>query len=359
MKPPNGHGNVSILDIREEELSFSLLDDIHQLLRPGEGGEKRMPTMLLYDAKGLQLFEEITYLKEYYLTNAEIEVLENHSSEIAKLVPAGSLLLELGSGYVLASKSSHNPPPITMAVARGTPKIADHNCTRNLRKVDILLQAFEKASKEVQYYALDLSLSELSRTLSEIKHDDYKYVKCRGLHGTYNDGLAWLQRPENQSKPRVVIFLGSSLGNFTRTEASTFLKGFAKVLVNENDVMLIGLDACQNKERVYHGYNDSEGKTREFYLNGLTQANKLIGHEEFKEGLWNAVGEYDEIAGRHQAFYVPAKDVVIDGVQIRAGEKIRFEESYKYSKSQSAKLWHASGLAAQTVFQNSRDDYRK
>lgn len=102
MKPQSGHGNVSILDIREEELSFSLLDDIHQMLRPGEGGEKRMPTMLLYDAKGLQLFEDITYLEEYYLTNAEIEVLENHSGEIAKLVPAGSLLLELGSGYVLA-----------------------------------------------------------------------------------------------------------------------------------------------------------------------------------------------------------------------------------------------------------------
>ena len=206
---------------------------------------------------------------------------------------------------------------------------------------------------------MDLSLSELSRTLSEIKHDDYKYVKCRGLHGTYNDGLAWLQRPENQSKPRIVVFLGSSLGNFTRTEASTFLKGFAEVLVNEKDAMLIGLDACQNKERVYHGYNDSEGKTREFYLNGLTHANMLIGHEEFKEGLWNAVGEYDEIEGRHQAFYVPAEDVVIDGVQIKAGEKIRFEESYKYSRSQSAKLWHASGLVTQTVFQNSRGDYRK
>lgn len=61
-----------------------------------------MPTMLLYDAKGLQLFEDITYLEEYYLTNAEIEVLENYSDEIAKLVPADSLILELGSGYVLA-----------------------------------------------------------------------------------------------------------------------------------------------------------------------------------------------------------------------------------------------------------------
>lgn len=70
------------------------------MLRPGEGGEKRIPTMLLYDAKGFQLFEDVTYLEEYYLTNAEIEVLENYSGEIAELVPAGSLLLGLGSGYV-------------------------------------------------------------------------------------------------------------------------------------------------------------------------------------------------------------------------------------------------------------------
>lgn len=84
-----------------------------------------------------------------------------------------------------------------MAMARGAPKTADHDFNRNLRKINIL-QAFEKARQEVQYYALDLSFSELSRTLSEIKHDDYKYVKCRGLHGTYNDGLAWLQLPGNQ-----------------------------------------------------------------------------------------------------------------------------------------------------------------
>lgn len=85
-----------------------------------------MPTMLLYDAVGLQLFEDVTYLEEYYLTNAEIEVLENYSGEIAKLVPAGSILLELGSGYVLVSlrrNFSHNSPPITVAVTRGTPNL--------------------------------------------------------------------------------------------------------------------------------------------------------------------------------------------------------------------------------------------
>lgn len=69
------------------------------MLRPEEGGQKRLPTSLLYDAQGLKLFEEITFLEEYYLTNAEIEVLENHASDIASLIPAGSQIIELGSGY--------------------------------------------------------------------------------------------------------------------------------------------------------------------------------------------------------------------------------------------------------------------
>ncbi len=183
-------------------------------------------------------------------------------------------------------------------------------------------------------------------------------MRCQGLHGTYEDGLAWLKHPKNRDKSKLVLFLGSSLGNFTRAEAANFLKGFVDVLTPD-DAMLIGLDACQNKEKVYPGYNDREGKTREFYLNGLAHANTLFGHDEFKEGSWDVVGEYDEVAGRHQAFYVPTTDVVIDGVQIKAGEKIRFEESYKYSKSHSTKLWQTSGFVTRAVLKNTSDDYRK
>lgn len=194
-----------------------------------------------------------------------------------------------------------------MAMARGAPKTADHDFNRNLRKINIL-QAFEKARQEVQYYALDLSFSELSRTLSEIKHDDYKYVKCRGLHGTYNDGLAWLQLPENQSKPRVVVFLGSSLGNFTRTEASTFLKGFAKVLVNENDALLIGLDACQDREGYTMAITTARARgTNSIWMAWLKQINSFA-----TRNLKKACGTLLAIVGRHQAFYVPAKDVMID-----------------------------------------------
>lgn len=95
----NGSSHVSILDIRRDELSSSLLNNIHEMLQPEEAGQRRLPTTLLYDAQGLKLFEEITFLEEYYLTNAEIEVLEYHASDIASLIPAGSQIIELGSGY--------------------------------------------------------------------------------------------------------------------------------------------------------------------------------------------------------------------------------------------------------------------
>lgn len=91
--------DIPILDIRQEQHSSSLLDSIHDELHPEENGAKRLPTLLLYDEPGLRLFEDVTYLEEYYLTNAEIEVLRIHADSIAKLVQTGSQMIELGSGY--------------------------------------------------------------------------------------------------------------------------------------------------------------------------------------------------------------------------------------------------------------------
>ena len=96
----NGHSsNANIIDIRQGGLDFDLLAEMRKSLNPGKGQEKRMPTLLLYDEQGLKLFEDITYLDEYYLTNAEIAVLEKDASEMASFVQAGSQIVELGSGY--------------------------------------------------------------------------------------------------------------------------------------------------------------------------------------------------------------------------------------------------------------------
>ncbi|KAF3003670.1 hypothetical protein E8E13_008496 [Curvularia kusanoi] len=315
---------TEIIDIRVGSTDFDMVADIRKGLNPQDGGEKRLPTLLLYDEAGLRLFEKITYLEEYYLTNAEISVLESYAEQIASRIQSGSVLVELGSG--------------------------------NLRKVNILLQAIDRLGKDVEYYAVDLSLPELERTFSEIPTDGYKHVKCYGLHGTYDHALEWLKSSSVKDKPKTILWLGSSLGNFKRHEAAPFLAGFGHA-IKPGDTFLIGIDSCKDPDRVYHAYNDKANVTHEFILNGLKHANRLMGRETFKLDEWEVIGEYDEEAGRHHAFIAPSKDVVIEDVKISRGERIRIEESYKYDDKEILELWEGAGLAANSVWSNTRGDY--
>lgn len=220
-----------------------------------------------------------------------------------------------------------------------------------------MLQALERAEKNVDYLALDLSYSELQRTLAAIPVGTYKHVRCYGLHGTYDDGLEWLKRPENAGKPKCILWLGSSIGNLKRKDAATFLRGFEDILC-WGDSMLIGVDGCQQADRVYHAYNDREGKTHEFVLNGLVHANKLFGKEVFHLPDWKVVGQYNQEQGRHEAFYTPVRDVSVDGVHIKCGELVRVEESYKYSSDQVKELWKSAGLVEVGQYGNASDEYR-
>ncbi|GAQ40421.1 hypothetical protein AtubIFM55763_003232 [Aspergillus tubingensis] len=315
---------VDIVDIRQNDVKFSLVNDIQRGIDPPAGTCRSMPTMLLYDAQGLKLFEDITYLEEYYLTNAEIDVLRTHAKRIVERIPDNAQLLELGSG--------------------------------NLRKIEILLQEFEAASKRVDYYALDLSLSELERTFSEVSLDQYQYVELHGLHGTYDDALTWLENPANRKVPTVIMSMGSSIGNFDRPAAAKFLSQFSRLL-GPSDLMVLGLDSCTDSDKVYKAYNDSKGITRQFYENGLSHANAVLGYEAFKLDEWDIVTEYDNVEGRHQAFYAPKRDVTINGVLLQKGEKLIFEEAFKYAPEQCDQLWHDAGLIEDAEFGNECGDY--
>ncbi|KAI1142131.1 C-type lectin protein [Hypoxylon sp. FL0543] len=314
---------VDIIDIRQAAVEINLKEEIPRLLRPQEGPRK-LPTLLLYDKKGLQLFEQITYLEEYYLTNHEIQVLQRSAASIAKAIPSGALVLELGSG--------------------------------NLRKVSLLLQALEDAGKKIDYYALDLSEDELSRTLAQLP--TYRHVRCHGLLGTYDDGREWLKNPQISSKRKCVLSLGSSIGNFHRDEAASFLKGFADVL-QPADSFLIGLDSCTDPSKVYHAYNDKSGTTHRFILNGLVHANEILGYKAFDLDDWQVIGEYvyDNEGGRHQAFYSPLCDTVVLGETIRAHERVQVEQSLKYSKEGCSNLWRSAGLIEADRWMTDDEDY--
>ncbi|KAK2034455.1 hypothetical protein LX32DRAFT_634274 [Colletotrichum zoysiae] len=308
-QPPADNG-LDIIDIQRVAVETNLKDDIISMWNP-TNGPRRLPTLLLYNERGLQLFEEITYLDEYYLTNNEIEVLEKHSTEIAQNISPESMVIELGSG--------------------------------NLRKVCFLLQAFENAGKNIDYYALDLSREELERTLAQLPK--FHHVRCHGLLGTYDDGREWLKKPSNLARTKCILSLGSSIGNFERDDAAGFLKYFSDVLT-QSDKLLIGLDGCCDPSKVYHAYNDKKGVTHAFILNGLANANEILGEEAFKTGDWEVIGEYvyDEEGGRHQAFYSPVRDTYVMGTLVKQHERIQVEQSLKYSQLGAENLWNMAGL---------------
>ena len=332
-----------IVDIRRSSKEISLVKKIYEGLNPKPAEGKTLPTLLLYDERGLKLFEDITYLEEYYLTNTEIAVLERYADNIAEEIKPGSILLELGSGCVLYFLLLFH--------------FADsHTRCRNLRKVNILLAAIEKQQKSVQYYALDLSRKELERTLSAIPSGSYKYIECIGLHGTYDDGLHWLQSADISAKPKLVLHLGSSIGNFARSEAADFAGSFTNAL-GDDDRMLICIDGCKDPDKVYSAYNDRAGVTRQFTLNGLVHANQILGDTTFDVAQWNAIGEFDASAGCHQAFVTPVEDVFVCGVTVRGGERVKLEESFKYDHQDLEDLWRQAGIQVHTVWENVERSY--
>ena len=203
---------------------------------------------------------------------------------------------------------------------------------------------------------MDLSIAELGRTFANVSTHDYKFVKFFALHGTYDDGLAWLSKTSKQ--PTVIISLGSSVGNFDRTEAADFLRSFAEA-VGPHDRLLIGLDACQDADKVYKAYNDSEGVTEWFYRSGLDHVNVLLGQQVLRQNDWDVEGRYDSQEHKHYACYVAKKDVQVDDVLIKKGEKLKFEESYKYNEAESDHLWREAGLVLQHSYGNADRSYSK
>ena len=227
---------------------------------------------------------------------------------------------------------------------------------RNLRKVKILLDAVERAQTRVDYFALDVSKAELRRTFSKIDVQQFRFVEFHGLNGTYDDGLSWLAKTMSPQNPTCVLTLGSSMGNFNREQAASFLRGFAKIL-GPADSFLVGLDGCQDPERVFYAYNDGKGLTHEFYRNGLDHANKILGVEVFKQAEWEVVGRFDELEGKHEAHYRARNDVEVMETVFKQGDLLKLEDAFKYSAKERNELWMNAGLIHQSAFANSRGDY--
>ncbi|KAJ1654160.1 hypothetical protein IWQ61_005856 [Dispira simplex] len=236
---------------------------------------RSIPTVTLYDTQGLALFDQITYLDEYYPTDAEIDLLQQWGSTLAESVPQGTMVLELGAG--------------------------------SLRKTRILLDNFERLERQVVYYALDVDYSALEHSL--ISLDDYRFVRRVGLWGTYEDGIRYL-KTESTQQPKLVLWLGSSIGNFVRFQAVDFLSRLNSAL-NPGDRLVLGADQPKSSDIIHRAYNDQQGITAQFILNALSHINTLLNQPLFKVENFTYQSWYNPQRQRMELYVRSSEDQII------------------------------------------------
>ncbi|KAG0347982.1 hypothetical protein BG005_011787 [Podila minutissima] len=314
--------SLKLEDTRPDDASSSGFDlpamIIDGLCPADASSPKRITTMVLYDDRGLQLFDEITYLKEYYLTQEEINILDQDSDKIVEHIPDNSVIVELGAG--------------------------------SLRKTVLLLNALERKRKNIRYYALDLMLDELTKSLKSL--GSFANVKTAGLWGTYDEGLAFVSSfgPE---VPKTLLWLGSSIGNLTRTEALDFITSYRKTL-NMGDNWLIGIDRRNDAQEITVAYNDPQGVTREFVMNGLDHINVILAQPFIDRSKFEYFARYNVEEGRHEAYYkvMESHQLVYQDpktmeetiISLTKDELINVEYSYKWSPAETTKLFDDSEM---------------
>lgn len=235
--------------------------------------------------------------------------------------------------------------------------------SRSLDKAALLLDALEVQAKNVTYYALDLDHAELQKTLCRLPLGKYKHVQCVGLQGTFEDGLEWIKNdPEQSRRPHCLLFLGSTIGNFSRENAARFIRSMASsAFLSESakSSIILSIDSCKLPTKVLRAYN-SEGVVP-FAMAGLKHASAILCEaacrqedavtETFLPDDWYYLSHYNHVLGRHEASFTPRnRDIQLgsplEDVVIRLGETIRFGYSHKYDFAEIEQLFREAGVAA-------------
>ncbi|KAI9206856.1 histidine-specific methyltransferase, partial [Polychytrium aggregatum] len=293
---------------------------------------RSIPTLVLYDDRGLDIFDKITYLDEYYLTNAEIDILTRRADEIVASGFRGhseAIWIELGVG--------------------------------SMRKSTFIFDAIVKSNRQATYYALDLSEQTLKDCLTLLA-SQYPSINFVGLLGTYEDSLGWIRDHLPADVPRSFLWLGSSIGNMTRREAGAFLGKVCRTAMNPGDLFFCGIDRRNAAQVIAKAYDDSHGVTRDFIMNGLSHVNAIFGFACMDPGCFEYLSIYNENEGRHEAYYRSRQSQTIDlrengKVQLDEGELIHIEYSYKYAPAEVAGLARVSGFSLQASMTDSRSQY--
>ena len=264
---------------------------------------KSLPCRFFYDAEGSRLFEAICELPEYYLTRAGMEIMEKHSAEVVSQFPRGATLIELGSGS--SAKTRH------------------------------LLGRFLRRDGRLLYIPVDISRSMLEESAHALL-DEFAGLEIMAVACEYQEAMAHLEK--DFGLPKLILWLGSNIGNLHRGEAVEFL-GCLRTLMTREDRLLVGIDLRKDRHMLEAAYDDAQGVTARFNKNILARINRELGGE-FDLTQFHHRARYDEVAGRVEMYLesVAAQTVRIAALDLaapfEAGEMIHTENSYKYSPAE-------------------------
>ncbi|MFJ6383218.1 L-histidine N(alpha)-methyltransferase [Kitasatospora sp. NPDC092039] len=271
---------------------------------------KWLPPKWFYDARGSELFEEITRLPEYYPTRAERAILTARAGEIAAATGARTLV-ELGSG--------------------------------SSEKTRLLLDALRALGTLETYVPVDVSESALTAAGAALAAE----YPGLAVHGVLADFTARLGLPP-EGGPRLVAFLGGTLGNLLPQERAAFLRRLRAAL-DPGDFLLLGTDLVKDPAVLVAAYDDSAGVTAEFNRNVLNVLNRELGADFDPDAfehvaLWDAEQEWIEMrlrSLRSQTVKIPALDLP---VHFARGEELRTEVSAKFRRERVAGELASAGL---------------
>ncbi len=275
---------------------------------------KTIPAKFLYDQRGSELFDVICTLDEYYLTRAEILILQAHAAELAALM-GDSALIELGSG--------------------------------SSQKVRTLLDANPQLRT---YVGLDICRHHLQVSCKNLARS-YPGLETIAICADYTQSFTLPAILALYHRSKVIFFPGSSIGNLEPHEALNFLKHIATLLEHHGH-LLIGVDLKKDAAILEPAYDDAQGVSAAFALNLLTRINQELG-ADFQIEHFGYQAIYNPI-GRIEMNLVSLKEQIVhlNGIQVSfdKGETLRTENSYKYSIAEFQNLAAQAGFNAQRVW---------
>lgn len=288
---------------------------------------KHLSSRYFYDEKGSRLFQQIMDLEEYYPTNCEFEIFENNKEQLFDLFLKGSKhfsIVEFGAG--------------------------------DGAKTKVLLKHFTEADGDFDYVPIDISEDAINWIESNLAEELPK-VKVKGIVNEYFKGLEALKQTSDNKK--VVMFLGSNIGNFTDERIKLFLDS-VRASLNPNDLFLIGFDLKKDPAVIKAAYNDSKGVTAEFNLNLLDRINREMG-ANFDRSKFTHAPVYDELNGEARSYIKSLVDQEVyiehlkQSFRFKKDELIHTEISRKYSLEQISNLAKASGFHIVASLTDSKD----